>query len=81
MDSIGHYFGLTNQDYSNYVLRQLNGPNAAIIKAAIDSYLPVEIPHWKFGNDTLENDVDGAGKEEISSKKRYIQKSYLRQSA
>lgn len=45
MDSIGHYFGLTNQDYSNYVLRQLNGPNAAIIKAAIDSYLPVEIPH------------------------------------
>lgn len=28
-----------------HVLRQLNGPNAAIIKAAIDSYLPVEIPH------------------------------------
>ena len=45
MDSIGHHFGLTNQDYSNYVLRQLNGANATIIKAALDPYLPVAIPH------------------------------------
>ena len=45
MGAIGHHFGLTNQDYSNYILRQLSGPNATIIRTAIDPYLPTEIPH------------------------------------
>lgn len=44
-DSIGHHLGLTDQDYSDYVLRQLNGANADVIKRALAPYLPTEIPH------------------------------------
>ena len=44
IDSIGCCFGLTNQDYSDYILRQLNGANADTIKSAIAPYLPTGIP-------------------------------------
>lgn len=42
-DSVGHHFGLRDQDYSDYVLRQLNGGNADVIKSALAPYLPTEI--------------------------------------
>lgn len=44
MDSIGHHLGLTNQDYSKYILRQLSGTNADVIKSAVAPYLPTQIP-------------------------------------
>ena len=43
-DSIGTYFGLENRNYCEYVLRQLNNANAELIKGALRSYLPPEIP-------------------------------------
>lgn len=43
-DSIGHFFGITDKDYCDYVVRQLNGNNANLIKDALRPYLPNEIP-------------------------------------
>ena len=43
-DSIGHFFGITDKDYCDYVVRQLNGRNANLIKDALRPYLPNEIP-------------------------------------
>lgn len=42
--SIGHFFGLDNKEYRDFVLRQLNGDKANEIVAAISGYLPEEIP-------------------------------------
>lgn len=43
-NSIGHYFGLSDKDYCNYIIRQLAGENATKIKTALRPYLPSEIP-------------------------------------
>ena len=43
-DSIGHYFGLLDKDYCDYLIRQLASANAPLIKSAIQPYLPSEIP-------------------------------------
>lgn len=42
--SIGHFFGLDNKGYRDFVLRQLNGDKANEIVSAISNYLPEEIP-------------------------------------
>lgn len=43
-DSIGHYLGLSDKDYCDYIIRQLAGTNATVIKSALRPYLPSEIP-------------------------------------
>ena len=42
--TIGHFFGLKNEEYHDFVIRQLNGSYADEIKRAIIKYLPREIP-------------------------------------
>ena len=42
--SIGHFFGLNNNEYRDFILRQINGNNAHEIVKAIAMYLPEEIP-------------------------------------
>lgn len=41
--SIGHFFGLKDNEFHNFIIRQLNGERADEIKTAIMSYLPIEI--------------------------------------
>lgn len=43
-DGIGHYLGITDKDYCNYILRQMNGNNGELIKNALRTYMPSEIP-------------------------------------
>lgn len=42
--TIGHFFGLKDEEYHDFVIRQLNGSYADEIKRAIIKYLPGEIP-------------------------------------
>jgi ABC-type cobalamin/Fe3+-siderophores transport system ATPase subunit len=42
--SIGQHFGLKNNEYCEFVIRQLQGEKANEIKSAITPYLPIEIP-------------------------------------
>jgi len=42
--SVGHFFGIVNQDYCDYIIRQLHSNNAKTIINAIKPYLPPEIP-------------------------------------
>lgn len=41
--TIGHYFGLKNDEYCDFVIRQLHSVNSDEIKNAIIPYLPLEI--------------------------------------
>lgn len=41
--SVGHYFGLVNQEYCDFVIRQLQGDKAKDIINAVMLYLPKEI--------------------------------------
>jgi hypothetical protein len=41
--SIGHYFGLQDKEYCDFVIRQLQGEKAQDIINAIIPYLPSEI--------------------------------------
>lgn len=41
--SVGHFFGLKDEEYHDFIIRQLNGIRADEIKAAIIGYLPTEI--------------------------------------
>jgi len=41
--SIGHFWNLKDDDYCDFVIRQLNGSKAEEIKASICEYLPTEI--------------------------------------
>jgi hypothetical protein len=42
--SVGHFFGLKDDEYCKFIIRQLKGLNAQRIKGAILPYLPSEIP-------------------------------------
>lgn len=42
--TIGHYFGFNNDEYCDFVIRQIQGDNADKIKETIIPYLPNEIP-------------------------------------
>lgn len=42
--SVGHYFGLENKSYCEFVLRQLKTTNAQRIIEAISKYVPTDIP-------------------------------------
>lgn len=41
--SVGHFFGLKDEEYHDFVIRQLNSTHADEIKTAIIGYLPTEI--------------------------------------
>ena len=43
-DSVGHFFGLNNNDYCDFIIRHLNGEKYEEIKKAIEPYLPEGIP-------------------------------------
>lgn len=41
--SVGHFFGLKDEEYHDFIIRQLNSTRADEIKTAIIGYLPTEI--------------------------------------
>ena len=41
--SVGHFFGLKDEEYHDFIIRQLNSTHADEIKTAIIGYLPTEI--------------------------------------
>ena len=43
-NSVGHFFGLNNNDYCDFIIRHLNGEKNEEIKKALEPYLPDEIP-------------------------------------
>ena len=43
--SIGHFLGIDNKEYQNFVLRQIKGKSANDIINAIIPYLPKDIPN------------------------------------
>lgn len=41
--SVGHFFGLKDSEYCDFIIRQLSGLHADELKVAIAEYLPSEI--------------------------------------
>lgn len=42
--SVGHFFGIRNEEYMDFVLRQISGQNQERIITALKGYMPIEIP-------------------------------------
>lgn len=42
--SVGHFFGLDNKEYRDFILRQISSNDAHEIVKAVAMYLPEEIP-------------------------------------
>lgn len=42
--SVGHFFGLSNDEYCEFIIRHLHTENEEDIMNAISAYIPCEIP-------------------------------------